>query len=342
MADDSETYYGSGSVSLFAAAVLGGLAYALTRWGPWGQATAQHGYAGVPETAAQADVSLFAIGTIWGFFLLAFGSYTSFQDKATQVNAVFTFWWSFAFFAGRWSQLTAATSLSQANIVPGQANATVPICTYQNIQNYALQDCQDLIGATVVLCFLWAGHLWYWTKSSLLGWVWDAPNGDVWFFYQNNSVRVLSCRAWRLFFGCESQGALEALAAYDGLAAQEWVNSYGFNIVVVFLWLLLQSVAQATQFYAVGTAGFYSGAQITFSDLSLAALVLGWACFLMSLFVVSLGGWGLLPDWCYRGAREVVPVFVARGMDDASARIKSWVSGERAGLRRRGQDGAVP
>jgi hypothetical protein len=292
MGDDGEDTYGN-SIPLIVANVCGGLSYAFTRFGPWGQANPDRSYAGVQGPATQAEVVLFAMGCIiWGF-MLGFGTYTSFEDKATQTNAVALAFWSWAFFAGRFQTFTFGNTLtlSTDNIPPGAPTATVNICTYHNI-NYGVADCNNLIGATVVLAILWVFLIFYYF-AGIVSW-----SGS--FFYwndedmlvvarTNNLHRLVATRWFRRTAECEGEDAMEAMNESDAVAASYFVNSFTFNALLVAMWLVIQAVAQSAQFFAANQPGTYLQAQVVFSDLSLAALVVGSGAFLWGGLLACAG-----------------------------------------------------
>lgn len=320
---------------LVGANLCAALSYALTRFGPWGQANFDGTYAGPQGAGTTAEAVLWGLGVGFASIFFMFGTYEDFVDKCTQVNAIYLIYGTFAFFAGRYQTFTfqSAVSLSTENIPAGAPNKTVSVCTYNNVGSGTM-DCNYLAAATAFLAFEWLLLLRYYLARPGVGWFWYTPVGewelDV-YFPANNLYRVLSARAlWRTSWWNEDawfySGRLEVA---DRLAAEHYVNGFGYNAWMVGTYLIIQSIAQASQYAAVDSPGNWLQAQFVFSLLSLISIVIGWFlfCFGGLSVMVSSATAGVCATPCWYGSPESRKVYDFH--KDLERRAESWEHAEK-------------
>ena len=271
---------------LVGANLCAALSYALTRFGPWGQANFDGTYAGPQGAGTTAEAVLWGLGVGWAAIFFMFGTYEDFVDKCTQVNAIYLLSGTFAFFAGRYQTFTfqTAVSLSTENIPAGAPNKTVSVCTYNNVGSGTM-DCNYLAAATAFLAFEWLLLLRYYFARPGVGWFWSPSSGEwgvSWYYPSVNIHRVLMARPlqrsvsdsmWE-WWGLEREHSF-----YDQKAAEHYVNGFGYNAWMVGVYLIIQSIAQASQYAAVDSPGNWLQAQFVFSLLSLISILIGWFLF---------------------------------------------------------------
>ena len=244
-------------------------AYAFPHFGPWGQANpANNGWIGPQNSAEIGDVVLFALGVFYWLYVLCLvhkNNFDGFEDRVTRATVWTLMFWSFALFTGRFSSFSFAVNYTlSSKVAAGQPNATVWTCSYPTM-DYNRTDCLNLIGATLVVAYMWLAVWWYWVRGS----AWE-----LWLCCVSPRKQIGVPNVWRVFdwtYWGWQPGAF--LGDADVYTNSNYVNTWKYGAYLQMLWLIALAANDGVQWYAVNNFGTYLYAQVAYSTVSLVAYV---------------------------------------------------------------------
>ena len=299
---------------LLLSTLVSGLAYCFTRWGPWGQANSAGAWIGPQNSAELGDACLVAIGAGVWVYILTLSNHHNFSGSEDRITRA-TIWaltlWTLAFFSGRFSPFSYAINYTlSSGVQPGQPNATIAICSYVAI-NYASADCMNLIGATVVLAYLWLCVIWYWTRGS-----------GLWMFMccrSPNAYPMQWSNMWKTW-GYQTAWWLPEPGGFrsdDPVADNNYVNQWRYAAFVQLLWLIALATATGQPWAAVNQPGTYLQAQVDYGDASLVTFLFASLFWIISVFIGTYETW-----YAPKYGRRVVA-----GLGDATDEMRKIADG---------------